>query len=111
MDSTSINEELERNRQNLKEALIIKLEAHRDYLVPRLKSKKEQAQVSLTFTQLVDCVAEGCTPDPDQMFRNNKFDVTHQESFKKVLDTYAEIYYNMFKRYFGRSDDFYLEKI
>lgn len=102
--------ELEQMRDNLKEALLIKLNAHMQYIINNLYDKKDKEQVIITVNAIKGYIEDGYMSEPDQMWRNSYY-VTQQKAHLKVLEMYTDIYNGMYKRYFGRSENFFLEKL
>lgn len=96
---------------NVLASVIIKLDAHEKYIVPRISGKAEKLQAQISFETIRNYISyfnEAITPEE---LKTYSFMISDDKTHQKVLDTYEDIYYNMVKRFYGRSDDFYLEKI
>lgn len=96
---------------NLMESIIVKLQAHANYILPRMKDKEEKLQATVTFETILDHVVFARKPIAPEQIRGLAYVVADSATHKKVLDTYEDIYYNMHKRFYGRSEDAYLEKL
>jgi hypothetical protein len=96
---------------NMLESILIKLEAHKGYIVPRLKDEEERLQATISFDTIIDHVVELKKAIEPETLKSLSFFVSDDKTHKNVLDTYEDIYYNMFKRFYGRSEDAYLEKL
>lgn len=98
------------NANSMTEALVIKLDAHYQYIVPRINNKTQRLQAQNTFNVIKDYVTANGVISPEEI-KALTFLVVDNKTHQNVLDTYEDIYYNMYKRYYGRSGDFYMEKM
>lgn len=93
------------------ESIMLKLEAHKNYIVPRINDKGKRLQAQSTFEAIIKYIYSSKEVVNPEEIRDYTFLVSDNKTHQNVLDTYEDIYYNMYKRYYGRSGDFYLEKV
>lgn len=111
MDNYKPKDDTEENQVNMLESVVVKLYAHRNYIVPRITDKGRKLQAQSTFEAIIKYIYSAKEViDPIEM-KHYTFLVSDNKTHQNVLDTYEDIYYNMYKRYYGRSGDFYLEKV
>ena len=103
--------ELQEMRDNMKETILIKIDAHMIYLMNHLFSHKQKRQVVSSFNQIKNYIEDGYMPDPDQMYRNSYIVDDDETTHRKVLEVYTDIYNGMYKKFFGRSEDSIIEKL
>ena len=110
MDNYKPKDSTEESKFDMLESVLIKLQAHKNYIVPRIFDKGKKLQAQSTFEAVIKYVYSAKEPVEPNEIRHYTFLVSDNKTHQSVLDTYEDIYYNMFKRYYGRSGDFYLEK-
>jgi hypothetical protein len=99
------------NNTNMLQSVIIKLHAHKNYIVPRIKDEERKLQAKVTFDSIIEYITASNKPISPQEIKKYQYLISDNKTHENVLDTYEDIYYNMFKRFYGRSEDFYLEKV
>lgn len=111
MDNHQLRKDTEENQANMLESVLLKLEAHKNYIVRRIEDKGRKLQAKVTFDSVIKYIYSAKDVIPPNEINEYVFLISDDKTHKNVLDTYEDIYYNMYKRYYGRSEDSYLEKI
>ena len=93
------------------ESVLIKIEAHKNYIVPRISKLEEKMQARTSFDSIINHIVKNKKVIVPEEMKEFTFLVSDKKTHQKVLDTYEDIYYNMFNRFYGRSGDFYMEKL
>lgn len=99
------------DKSNLFESVVIKLQAHAKYIIPRIKNEEERIQAEISFNTIIEHIIRTNEPVEPKDIRHLYYIISNRKVHDNVLDTYEDIYFNMFKRFYGRSEDFYLEKM
>lgn len=99
------------DKTNLFESIIIKLQAHAKYIIPRIKDEDKRLQAEMTFNSIIAHIVMTNEPVEPENIRSLSYLITDKKVHNNVLETYEDIYFNMFKRFYGRSEDFYMEKM
>lgn len=95
---------------NLIEALKIKVTAHEKFIIMNLHKKDARHQAFETFGAIYKNICDGDITVPSKS-NHTYCRVFDEETHRKVIDTYEDIFHGMIDRYHGRSGDAYLEKL
>jgi hypothetical protein len=110
-DNYKPKNDTEENQANMLESVLLKLEAHKNYIVRRIEDKGKKLQAKVTFDSVIKYIYSAKDVIPPDEIREYVFLISDNKTHQNVLDTYEDIYYNMYKRYYGRSEDSYLERV